>query len=192
MQTREDITGELDVLYARRGADTLDGKRVDHTKITTLENQLTALDDAEAERVRRERSMADQEAKAEARRTVRQLSKLEDGRLLAWADAQVAAATLREAITRVIQTSDAEQIFYGELSGQSAPGLSESRNRISYRLANELRKAPGCRTRIGSAIEWKGAGGILSNDSDWRDAEAKQMEIPLKALMAELNIEDAK
>lgn len=186
MQTRHEIQSELDSLYAQSGSAVLDGKKFDFAKITKLENQLTALDNAEAERVRREREKADQDAKAEARRVVRRLSKLEDDRLLAWADLQVAISTARQAITRVIQTSEAEHAFYSSLSGQTVPALTETRSHLGLRIANELRKAEGCRTRIGGAIEWRGAGGILSEDHDWRESEQKAMEIPLKALEDEI------
>jgi carboxylesterase type B len=183
MQTRQDITDQLDTLYATRGAAMLDGKNPDHGTITKLENDLRALDDAEAERVRRDREKADQERKAEARRAVRAISKLEEDRLLAWADAEVATKTLRHAIERILETTKTEGKLYTELAGRADPSLGlEARNRLSARISNELRKAPGCQYRIGNAIEWNGSAGLLCNDDDWRQAESRLLEIPLKAL----------
>lgn len=183
MQTRTEIQSSLDELYAQSGAAALDGKRFDFSKITFLENQLRQLEDAAAEKVRREREKADQDRKAEARRAVRAISKLEEDRLLAWADAEVACKTLRHAIERILETTKTEGKLYTELASRADPGLGlEARNRLSARISNELRKAPGCQYRIGNAIEWNGSAGLLCNEDDWRQAEAKLLDIPLKAL----------
>jgi len=193
MTQRPELEDRLERLYRDAGAAKLDGKRFDYGKITQAENELRVVDAADAERVRRQREQATKDFMSERNRNMRRLCKLEDGRLLAWADLQVACATLREAIGRVVQNSETERVIWGEVAPATPPALApyEVHMRVGLRIANELSKAPGCKSRIGGAVQWSAVGGLLSGDEDWRESEAKLVEIPIKALEDEIRIQTA-
>ena len=192
---RQEIQDKLDRFHSALGAAQLDGKDTSRItkQIVETENELRASESAEAERVRREREQVDRDRAAERRRLLKRVDKLEGDRLLAWADLQVACGTMRDALARVVQNSEVEKVIWGEMREQVPPALNphDVYMRLGLRIANELSKAPGCKARIGGAIQWQGIGGLLANDTDWRAAELRLMEIPIKVLMDELNIEDA-
>ena len=185
---RQEIEHELEHLYGARGAAMLDGKKFDDAKITKAEAQLRAIDDAENERVRREREKTARIVQAENERKLKLIVRKENERQTAWAHAQVAAQNLAMAISQIIKATDAERTIWGEL-GVFVPhelGPHTNRMRLSLRIANKLAKVTECGAQIGSAIHLRGVGGLFSGDEDWKDEEMKLLGIPIAALKANI------
>jgi hypothetical protein len=184
METRDDIESRIAELRRDRGAATLAGKRFDTTVIGELEDRLQALDDAEAERTRIERERAAKDRAAARARKLENITKLEEDRLLAWADLEAACRAQLQAIGRVLSATESQRVLWSDLTA-AVPmvlGPFETKSRIRGRTGELLSVA-----RAG--FEVAGAGGIYVSAAieDWRELERKSMAPHIEALSMEKN-----
>jgi hypothetical protein len=170
--TRHEIESRLTGLRRDRGAATLAGKKFDPSVIASVEAELAALDDAEGERARRDRETAAQEQRERLSDLRKQFAKLDEDRLTAWSDAEVAARTLVTALARILETSEAMSAIAGELAPRQTPlalHRPEIITRIAHRLSAVMSTLAGHRHRLG-CLSWHA--GPYRSEQNWRASEA--------------------
>ena len=167
MQTRQEIESRLAELRQQRGIASPDGKKFDSSMIDKAEGGLASLDDAEAERIRRQRKQDARDATANRRARIVRLAEIEQQRLAAWSILEGTARKLVEAIRTVVDVTESERVIAGEIAPPvpSALGPYEMRHRVFGRLVEILARA-----RVGFE-RTAGVSGIYSRLVDWKQIE---------------------
>jgi len=180
--TRVELEGQLENLRRDRGAATLAGKKFNHSAITAIETDLAALEDAEAERVRRDRGTA--EAERQKRLSVLQLE------LAAEMEAYLAniksaenhlrgyAADTDKALLRISEMGRLSFL----ISGKDTPipiDPFEAERRFGCRHSAVMGTIHGREHRLGS-LEW--APGHYKHDDNWYEREKDLLDRHVKPL----------
>ena len=181
MQTRQELETQLAELRRDRGVAALDGKRRDRidSEIAATVAARDAEEDAEAERIRRQREREAKDAAASRAHKIKRIGALEGDRLKGWSDVEAAARALLEAIGRVKASAESERVLWTDI-GEAVPvvlGPFESNRRLRGRIGEFLVAA-----KIG--LEVPGAGGIFSQAplQDWTEEERKMVAPHLQTL----------
>ncbi len=172
LDTRKaEVTERLADLRRQRGAALLDGNAFDHAEIDQLTAELSAIEAAEAEAVRRERATSAEQGR-QRRRELLAAFKIEDARRLkAVADAETAAKRLGEALAEALGAG-ADCVLLMQALGLKPKTALEKRDseiRFGGRLAVALRPVTGHRQTLGHLILPPPA---PSHSADWVEDEA--------------------
>jgi hypothetical protein len=114
------------------------------------------------------------------------LAGLEAERLAAVEEAEHAARSLAESLTRVLKvTTDMARTAHA-ITGDAAPvvlAMTSLATRMAGRLSAVMQTIPGHKARLGG-IEWRGAS-LYPADQDWRTHEEKVVAPHIKPLITE-------
>ena len=171
-------------LKGLRGTAMLDGQPFDSSEIQSLEAELNAVSEAEAEKIRRERAAVWDKRMKRRAELRKELAALEATRLAEIQEMNSAARTLAETIGKNISTVAGMAEVAHALSGTSVPtplNPHANASRLSGRLAAIMGAISGSRRRFGN-IEWLGAS-LYSPADNWRLLEEELMELHLSPLL---------
>ncbi len=183
-ERRTEAETKLSELRTARGAATLDGKNFDPAEIASLESEIASLDAAEGEQARRERAATESKRRKRLSELRKELAALEATRLGEIQDANMAARTLAETISKHFDTVRQMSEVAHAISSESAPIPLQAPAvalRLSARLSAVMGGITGYRHRLGH-IEWLGSSLYRAAD-DWRALEAALMERHLNPLL---------
>jgi DNA repair exonuclease SbcCD ATPase subunit len=178
---RQQIEGKIAELRKDRGVAALAGKPIEkiNAAIATAEHELSAMDDAEAERIRRQREQDALDATTNRRTQIKRLAETEQKRLEAWSKLEGSTRTMVEAIREVVDTTESECAIASEIAPPvpAVLGPLEVQHRLRGRIAELLGRA-----RIGFTVP--GQGGIYTRP-DWRGIEQEALASLINKLETE-------
>lgn len=183
-ERRQETLVKLEELKRQRGAAVMADKEFDQSKIALLENELEALDDAEAEQVRKSRETLTLERNDARDKMKGELKVLESTRLAVIQDMNIACRTMAEKIAQLLATTKMMAEVSHALTGEPAPVPLLQQNTVSRfgsRIAAIMADIPGHRNRLGS-IEWVGAS-LYTPADNWRLSEEKLLDGHLRPLI---------
>jgi hypothetical protein len=167
---RHEAGERLEQLRHQQGVALLDGKQFEDVGIAELEREMSALDVAEGEQLRRHReaqAAAEKERLANLRQT---LSIVEEQRLEAVDRAETAARDLCEAVKEALaRSADAARLLRALNVSTIQLDTYEAEFRLSVRITCALKPLAGIKARFGQ-ISFPAARAPF--DEPWRPAEA--------------------
>jgi hypothetical protein len=184
MTQREELETKLSDLRRQRGAAALDGKKFDAAAIAATEAELEALEDAEGERMRRERLDADRVRAEQATRLRTELAAAGEDYLNATTGAESAIRSFIEAVKRIDEAGERIRRAAKGLSGDGVPlpfGPSSIESRLGSRAGAVCSTMAAHRSRLGG-LSWTGTT-LYSPTQNWREAEQALVEKHINPIM---------
>ena len=176
MEAREAIEARLAELHQQRGAALLQNKQFDNAVIVAEHEKLAALDDVEAEQVRRERQAAAEAAEKERQVKLAQLEAMVGDDLQDVVEAEAGARQLAAALGRMTNknlqlTKLAADI---RLPIPAALGRFELEKRLACLVSAVMSNiGPNHRHRFGATVWFPG---IFKADTSWRQVTVRFYE----------------
>jgi hypothetical protein len=173
MQTRDEIQARIETLRAERGKCVLDGRKFDDAALEAAERDLAALDDAGAEKARRDREVA----QAEHTKCVAALKASLRAEIANYLEAvrraETASRQAAEAIAQALEGAKAMARLAHQLGAKAVPipiSARETENRMGCRHAAVMATAGGHNAHRLGPVEWPVT--HYRADQSWQDSEA--------------------